>query len=115
MQNANSNTITVGLCAGRHDLPVDGYIFKEVENVFDFAEIERTIWSFLCINDCVKLAPTISGDGYLWVATKSLIVYVTGLTTLTAAVIKMCAEHNVPLTLMHFDRASGDYIPQKIF
>lgn len=42
-------------------------------------------------------------------------LYVTGLTILTAAVIKVSAEFGVDLTLWHFDREKGDYYPQVIF
>jgi hypothetical protein len=42
-------------------------------------------------------------------------VYVTGLSAALAAVIRGCAYNGVPLTLMHYDRDTGEYAEQVIF
>ena len=39
-------------------------------------------------------------------------LYVTGLTVCVGAVIAYCVRHYIPLTLYHFDRATGGYYPQ---
>ncbi|MGP1608593.1 MAG: hypothetical protein ACTTGJ_01950 [Clostridium sp.] len=46
---------------------------------------------------------------------KSLIVYVTGLTAVTAELIGVCARNGVSLTLMNYDASTGEYKPQVIF
>lgn len=44
----------------------------------------------------------------------AVVVYVTGLTVATAAVIRACYTLCIPLTLRHFDRSTGEYFPQPI-
>lgn len=39
--------IVAGLIKGRHDPPVEEYIFDSVENVFDFDGIRRQVADFL--------------------------------------------------------------------
>lgn len=131
------NTITVGLIKGRHEMPVDKYIFdSEIENVFDFRTMNLKIKRFIfdeievtrclgygineqtCIiesngygdEECVTLPPSLIIKGK-----RKLIVYVTGLTCVTAQLIKCCAECGVELTLMHYNNATGEYVPQQIF
>ena len=94
----NTNNIAVGLCASRHSMPVSGYIFPETVDPMAFDAMEQTVSDF------------IASEGV-----KSLVVYVTGLTAATAAVIKVCAAQGIGLTLMHYNRETGEYVPQKIF
>ena len=89
---------TVGLCASRHSMPVSGYIFPETLDPMAFDAMEQTASAFI--------------DS---MAGKDLVVYVTGLTAATAAVIKVCALRGIGLTLMHYNRETGEYVPQKIF
>lgn len=92
--------VKVGLIKGRHEMPVESYIFDVIENVLDFDAIHNGVVSFMKKN--------IDSD-------VRLVVYVTGLTSVTAEVIKVCALNQVKLTLMHYDRESGNYLPQVIF
>lgn len=42
------NNLVVGLIRGRHELPVESYIFnEEITNVFDYKFLEDTIENFL--------------------------------------------------------------------
>lgn len=91
-------TISVGLCAGRHDLPVTEYIFAEILDPMDFAGMQKTAYEFVTSN-CIG---------------KELVVYATGLTAALCAVISMCEAHYVPLTVMHYDRDEGNYKPQRV-
>ena len=88
----------VGLCASRHSMPVSGYIFPETVDPMAFDAMEQTASAFI--------------DS---MAGRDLVVYVTGLTAATAAVIKVCALRGIGLTLMHYNRETGEYVPQKIF
>ena len=100
----------VGLCAGRHNLPVKGYIYEDVRDVHDFDEIQRIADNFVRDNGGIR---EITDDyGETVIVGKSLDVVVTGLTALTAAVMAACAWYGVSLTLWHFDRESGEYVPQ---
>ena len=110
-----ATTMTVGLIAGRHPLPVNEYIFSSsIEDVFNFDYLEQVINEFLSqkvagIEECITEDGNTFESGY-----DSLTVYITGLTCVTAALIKCCSEKNIPLTLMHFNNVSGEYIPQVI-
>ena len=93
------NELIVGLIKGRHEMPVENYIFEnEIKDVFDFVSIENQIENFIKENKANKL-----------------IVYVTGLTCVTSALIKVCNKYNIKLILMHYNRESNNYIPQLIF
>lgn len=120
--NKNENeVVTVGLCAGRHDLPVTDYIFSDVADVFDYERINNTVMEFL--RDKVGVSVEFgcglnqaSGiDSEVYVGNKALVVYVTGLTALTVAVVRACALNGVELTLMNYDRESQEYVPQHVF
>lgn len=81
--------VKVGLINNRHPMPVQNYIFeKEIENVFDFESIKGK---------------------------NELVCYITGLSSVTAALVQVCAVYGVELTLMHYDRDTDEYVPQVIF
>lgn len=63
-----------GLISGRHAMPVDEYVFTEVEDMFNFGELER-----VAMNSIVKTSDT-------------LVLYVTGLTVATVSVINVAKE-----------------------
>lgn len=117
----DDNIVRVGLIKDRHTMPVKEYIFDRVPNVFDYEYMTNIVNSFLrnrmdievtdgiALNQCnLENVPIIKGK-------KKLVVYVTGLTSATAEVIKWCAKHGVSLTLMHFDYSTGGYRSQVIF
>lgn len=85
----------MGLCAGRHEIPVREYIFPNELDPLDIKGMEMQARE--------KLA-----------GTSELILYVTGLTVALVAVVNVCRELNIKLTLMHYDRTSGDYYPQEV-
>lgn len=113
--------IVCGLCAARHPLPVEEYIFPEAVNPLDFDGLKAAAVKFITDRVGVEsvYAQPINGNDYTDIecfrGCRDLVVYVTGLTAATAAVIAACAANGVHLTLMHFDRDSGDYKPQVIF
>lgn len=113
--------IIVGLCASRHPLPVTEYIYPETVNPLDFDGLKAGAVKFIRARVGVEsvYAQPINGNDYTdtecFRGRRELVVYVTGLTAATAAVIAACAESGVHLTLMHFDRESGNYLPQIIF
>lgn len=113
--------IIVGLCASRHPLPVAEYIFPEVVNPLDFDGLKAVAVKFILDRVGVEsvYAQPINSNDYTdtecFRGRRDLVVYVTGLTAATAAVIAACAANGVHLTLMHYDSESGDYKPQVIF
>lgn len=117
-----NETVTVGLIRGRHEIPVDSYIFDDaISDVMDFKAICQHICKFIV--DKVGIA-TCAGTGInqhdytdieVMCGQRRLVVYVTGLTTVTAELIKICAMNGIHLTLMHYNTATEEYIPQPIF
>lgn len=113
--------VSVGLCASRHAMPVTEFIYPESVNPTDFARMEKTAEEFilhhvgLTTENRQALDQRWSEDVPCYTGKRALIVYVTGLTACTAAVIKVCALNGVSLTLMHYDRETGEYLPQRIF
>lgn len=109
---------TYGLCAGRHPLPVEGYIFSEVQNVLDFHTMNRIAEQFV-VDHCNPHITTGCGPSqvdYTDVQVYTgdpLNVVVTGLTACTTAIMWACACYGVQLTLWHYDRETGDYVPQR--
>ncbi len=89
----------VALCESRHDIPEaeDGAIFGNTLNPKDVYGIER------------EAKKVISESGV-----ESLYVYVTGLSVALVAVINVCRELGVELTLMHYDRDTNRYYEQEV-
>tara|TARA_B100000401_G_scaffold421636_1_gene348001 strand:+ start:244 stop:540 length:297 start_codon:yes stop_codon:yes gene_type:complete len=92
----------IGLCEGRHEIKqnngeaLGGFIFSQVENPMDFLSHFHTAMDFFE-----------KGGEYT--------LYVTGLTTLLTATLLGAEKAGVEsLTLMHYDRESGKYLPQDV-
>lgn len=116
------STNTVGLCAGRHEIPgVEKYIFTNVENVLNFTELNRIAEKFVVENCHPDATFGVGGPAafdhtdVLRYTGKPLDVVVTGLTPCTTAVMWACACYGVKLTLWHYNRETGDYVPQKFY
>lgn len=111
----------VGLIKGRHEMPVDSYIFNEIKDVFDFKTMEKTIVEFLVreVGIETRIGSGLNQNDYtdiqIFKGKSKLVVYITGLTAVTAALIKICAMNGVSLTLMHFNNATCSYEEQHIF
>lgn len=96
----NTNTVKAILFEGRHPHPeTDGLspVFSGNINPMDFGELDKQAEAFFSANEA---------DEY--------VIYVTGLTAATVAVIKAAVAHQVTLTLMHYDSSNGDYKPQRV-
>ena len=108
----------VGLCAGRHNIPVEKHIFTDVQNVLDFKTLNHIAAKFI-LDNCNPHTTVGQGvsqdddnDVTVWTG-DPLDVVVTGLTACTSAVMYACACYGINLTLWHYDRDSGEYVPQK--
>ena len=114
--------ITVGLVRGRHEMPVSSYIFNgDIEDVLDFDAINIHIKTWvefevgISITTGLALNQVYTPDVEVYMGNAELCVYVTGLTCLTAALIKYCAINGVRLSLMHYDSDDNVYVKQVIF
>ena len=109
----------VGLVAGRHDIPVEKYIFSEVNDVMDFTALNATAEAFIKANCDIRTEYNICVNQTTYYADvecykgNELHVVVTGLTQCTTAVMWACACYGVPLTLWHYNRDNGEYVPQQ--
>ena len=112
--------IKVGLINGRHNMPVNEYIFDKIEDVLDFQKMNQTIYSFLesRVGISEVTSTGINQIDYSDVAclrgNKKLIVYCTGLTAAVAQLIKLCMLNGISLSLMHYDKDTDDYVEQQI-
>ena len=94
-------SIKVAVCKGRHDIPqaTDGPIFEQTiteMNPFSLLlEASKRLFSDFALH---------SGD--------IVELYVTGLTMATLAIVNACRSTGVELVCYHYDRETGEYIPQ---
>ena len=116
--------INLGLVAGSHEMPVDGYVLESVPDVTNMAAIQAAVykslsqklWKFIQISDfgrCLNQADF--NDVPHFMCDVELHLYVTGLTSVALEVVRLCAINGVSLVAYHFDRETGNYIPQRIF
>lgn len=108
----NTRIIKVGLIRNRHIMPVDNFIFDSIPDdmIFDFDWMDKTVRNFILSN-----INFVTREDEVTVPDKKLYVYVTGLSSALASVIKICSELCINLTLFHFDTKSGSFLPQIIF
>ena len=95
--------VRLALCESRHEMPeeVEGAIFPQtIADPTDFRSMRLQVTR--------KLRP-IKTSGI-----KFLVVYVTGLTPALVEVINWCHRNEINLILMHFDRETGEYVPQSV-
>ena len=113
------NRINVGLCRGRHEMPVTNYIFESIPDVMDFRGLSNTVYDWIKKNVNVQYSSAVpvngAEDAYCYNADTVINLYVTGLTSATATVIKACALNGIHLNLMHYDRENGEYKRQAMF
>lgn len=120
----SEKVISLGLVEGRHEMPVDGYVLESVPDVTDmnhigdavFKSLAQKLGEFIRVSDFgTCLNQTDYSDIPHAVCDAELHLYVTGLTSVALEVVRFCAFNGVKLVAYHFDRETGNYIPQRIF
>lgn len=97
--------ISLGTIKGRHQLPVTDYVFnEEIRDVTNVEKIQQDVDYYFIEN----IANIRSKDRV------RIILYVTGLTVVTLAIVKACKLFDCELVCMHFDRESNSYFEQII-
>jgi hypothetical protein len=87
-----------GLISGRHAMPVEEYIFTEIEDMFKFFNLE------------VQALSSIKKTSDL------LVLYVTGLTVATISVINVAKKLGYKdVVLKHYNRDNGLYESQWVY
>lgn len=89
-------TYKFGVCAGRHTMPVEEYIFGEEINPTDYAGMYASAWE------------KIPADA------DEVDLYITGLTAATLAIVAVCQARNISLNAYHYDRDTGEYLCQRV-
>lgn len=115
--------LSLGLVAGRHNMPVDGFVLESVADVTDVEAIRKAVYASLAdkLGGDIRVTdygPCINGveeDTCHYQCDVELHLYVTGLTIVALEVERFCAMNGVPLVAYHFNRETGEYIPQRIF
>lgn len=89
--------VYMSLCEGRHEIPraIDGSIFGTELDPLNLAGME------------MEAKKQLHG-----VCTLNL--YVTGLTVALVAVLNVCREQKIKVTLYHYNRETGDYYSQEV-
>lgn len=98
-------TLEIGAVRGRHEMPVDKFIFDEAITNFDIKAIEDHV-------NKVLRQEVFRHDGETFDEVR---LYVTGLTVVTTSVAKWCFSRDVGLLVMHYDNVAQDYVEQFIF
>lgn len=130
----NRIALKMALCEDRHPIPqaVDGAIFPAViPDVTDVRGLEVAAEAAIARaalahyrageSQCLptaKYAQAVEDMGRFprvdVAPTLGLVLYITGLTVATVAVINVCIRVGISLTLMHFNQETWGYYPQKV-
>lgn len=111
--------IKIGTVAGRHEMPVDGYILDKVEFPSDIEGIRKDVNHALMetVGEYVKsgwgIAVNGFDDGCIFHAPGVKVeLYVTGLTQVTVAALSFLVKNGFSVDVMNYDRETGEYVPQ---
>lgn len=87
-----------GLVSGRHAMPVEEYIFTEIEDMFSFFDLE------------------VKALSYIKKTSDLLVLYVTGLTVATVSVLNVAKKLGYKdVVLKHYNRDNGLYESQWVY
>lgn len=114
--------LNIGLIKGRHELPVEKYIFDEIKDVLDFNSLQeradRFVKELVAELDATseKLINGYEENKYSY-HDVTINIYVTGLTAATIAAYKAIDNHGAfkEINFMHYNNASGQYIAQNMY
>lgn len=101
--------VKVGMIAGRHPMPVNTYIF---DNVYGKMLTDFNRQYDFAYNRIKELVDNHYGSDYD--GCKILVMYVTGLTSVLATIIKACMDLKINLRLLHYNPNRGIYMAQNI-
>lgn len=115
------NQLILGSVKGRHEMPCETFIYDGEVTDFSMesikAHVESRLEELLTVHDGYG-APALNLTDYTDVTGRwceeDIVLYVTGLTAVTTAVIAWCIKNGCRITLMHFDRDSTSYVEQVI-
>lgn len=115
-------TFKMALCQGRHEIKeaINGSIFEKEVNPLEIKELEKQAF-YSISRQCTRfqlLEPVPSDtegvDCFCIPKGLKLDLYVTGLTVALIAVLNVCRQEGIKVTLYHFNRETGTYYPQEV-
>ena len=86
------------LFSGRHPLPVDDPIFPSTNDPMDFDFLERAAIEKLRSHRGCRI-----------------LVYLTGLSPAIIALVNVCRELEIQLSVAHYDQCDGHYLLQEVY
>ena len=90
----------MGLCKGRHPMPVNRYVFGKYVNLLDVKGLEKQ--AYAVIKQCVTSGICV------------VHIYFTGDTVALIAVMNVCRKSGVKINLWHYDKSTGTYYKQNV-
>jgi len=110
--------VGVGVCQGRHEMPITEYVFENIPDPMDFEGMEKTAKEFLFQKaypiNTKKYIACADADVRDWYAGQ-LDLYVTGLTSAVFAIVNAALSLGYEITLWHFNKETGEYLPQQVW
>ena len=123
MKNTMTTTtkiLTAGLCAGRHEVPVEDYIFGQ-ELTLDPTRLEKLAFAGLARlaekHHFVRHETEWNGEWdecHSYLNIDALSVYITGFTPALCALVRVCQQNQISLVGWHYNRDTGKYVSQVI-
>lgn len=108
----------LGTVKGRHEMPVQNFIYEEDVKDFAIPEIEKHVDIYienLIETFAINHFPELSRREFRKHCLLTINLYLTGLTSITTSVIKICKENRVGLNLYHYDPTTQNYQEQIMF
>lgn len=116
--------VRLGLCAGRHEMPVNAYIFERIDDPMNFYAMEcaasERIWLLLESAGMPRIQTIVGIHGSMDSETRyvfdcEVLIYVTGLSSALIAALNALKSMGVrDVSLMHFDKEADCYKEQFI-
>ena len=87
-RKSKTATVNIGVCSGRHEMPVKNFVFDKIDDPTDVKTLEETAWKWY--HDTVL---PLKEEGY----SVDINIYVTGLTVATVAILKILTHCHEPM------------------
>lgn len=116
--------VRLGLCAGRHEMPVNTYIFERIDDPMNFGAMEcaasKRIWELMRDAGVPRVQAMVGIPGSMDTGTRDVfdcevLIYVTGLSSALIAALNVLQDFGVRyVSLMHFDKENDCYKEQVV-
>ena len=125
----NNSIIKVGVCEGRHEMPVRDFLFPQELDPTKVEEMEMQAWdklksmadeqgiqeTWIIDSDPRSTAsPARGGRPYKLRYAAEVDIYATGLTAAVLAAVNIACLLFDEVKVMHYNRDTGEYYPQRI-